>query len=540
MRRLILLLVVLLSFAVLFAAKGQTIQGYVFIDINSNGVMDDHDEVFYGCFVSNGKDFVQTDENGFFSIEASEESFVFVVVPDGYKCSEWYVKNTANHNFILEPIETKGVFAVVNDIHYADDPDDFHQALGDREMIDNPDYYLEKLAEKLEHVHPDFILCNGDIGASVSDIDDETALRWLETVKDYLTIGSVPAFYTAGNHETNRRKDNPFDIYHSSFGPDYYSFNSHGIHFIVLNTHNVIDGSLVYEIDDRQLGWLKNNIEVLAPGIPIVVFSHEPISDLAKTGNNEQLIQILADNSCYHISGHWHGMFEFFREPFFALTCGGVSGSWWEGPSTYGDEYGFTLFEFRRGVMSYSYVSLVDELSVWFDMNNRTPLSGVERIRVCVYPGTSEAISILLNGEEYECDVVSRQMKYWHEFYFNVNLAVLDDGFNKISVRIDDQVFTKKIFVKNTSVDMKTMKSNPEYFEGSFVLVTDCVNTGQWGSTFVFNDGTDIFMAQIRNVNIPFSIARNQSYSLYGVFRNSNRVADPLKITLGEGVVQDE
>jgi len=64
MRRLILLLVVFLSFAVLFAAKGQTIQGYVFIDINSNGVMDDHDEVFYGCFVSNGKDFVQTDENG--------------------------------------------------------------------------------------------------------------------------------------------------------------------------------------------------------------------------------------------------------------------------------------------------------------------------------------------------------------------------------------------------------------------------------------------------------------------------------------------
>lgn len=121
-------------------------KGFVYILEENNSVP------FSDGYVSNGSTFTKIEENGYYSIPRSEDGFVFLVIPDGYRCSEWYVKDKEEHNFILEPYEEKGVFVVVSDIHYADDPDDFSDALPDREMIDNPDHYMEKLNEMLTSI----------------------------------------------------------------------------------------------------------------------------------------------------------------------------------------------------------------------------------------------------------------------------------------------------------------------------------------------------------------------------------------------------
>jgi len=529
----------LLVFVLLVVSLVIGIEGYVFVDLNSNGILDAEDQVVQGCLISNGIEIVSSDSGGFYNISDSN-GFVFLIKPDGYVCSEWYARGVENHDFLLTPIVENGVFAVVNDIHYADDPDLFYESLGDREMIDNPDEYMTKLVSILETISPDFIVCNGDMGASIKDIDDETATRWATKVRDYLTVGDIPVYYSVGNHETNKKKEDPYDIFHNAYGPEYYSFNSCGTHYIVLNTHNVVDGSFIYEIDSVQLEWLRRDIESVALNTRIIVFSHEPIFNLAKTDNYYEMMQIFADECSYHISGHRHTMIEYFDAPFVELTCGAISGAWWEGPSPTGDEYGFTLFEMKRNDLNYCFVTLTEDYSGWFDMSRETPYSGVEYVRFCTFPSVSDDIEVLLNDRVFECDVLKREMRFWCEYYFNVNLSSFPDGLNEIVVRVGDKEFRKKLFVRSAPVDIKSMKANPEYFEGALVLVSNCSNTGQWGTTYTFNDGSDTFMVQITNLDIPFAISKDEKYSLYGIFRNNERVVDPLKLLVAEGIVQEE
>ncbi|WP_214078328.1 metallophosphoesterase [Mesotoga sp.] len=529
----------LLVFVLLVVSLVIGIEGYVFVDLNSNGILDAEDQVVQGCLISNGIEIVSSDSGGFYNISDSN-GFVFLIKPDGYVCSEWYARGVENHDFLLTPIVENGVFAVVNDIHYADDPDLFYESLGDREMIDNPDEYMTKLVSILETISPDFIVCNGDMGASIKDIDDETATRWATKVRDYLTVGDIPVYYSVGNHETNKKKEDPYDIFHNAYGPEYYSFNSCGTHYIVLNTHNVVDGSFIYEIDSVQLEWLRRDIESVALNTRIIAFSHEPIFNLAKTDNYYEMMQIFADECSYHISGHRHTMIEYFDAPFVELTCGAISGAWWEGPSPTGDEYGFTLFEMKRNDLNYCFVTLTEDYSGWFDMSRETPYSGVEYIRFCTFPSVSDDIEVLLNDRVFECDVLKREMRFWSEYYFNINLSSCDDGLNEIVVRTEDREFRKKLFVRSAPVDIKSMKANPEYFEGALVLVSNCSNTGQWGTTYTFNDGSDTFMVQITNLDIPFAISKDEKYSLYGIFRNNERVVDPLKLLVAEGIVQEE
>lgn len=136
------------------------------------------------------------------------------------------------------------------------------------EMIDNPDHYMEKLKEMLTGISPDFIICNGDMIADTANVEDEIAYRWANKVKSYLDISDIPTFMLLVIMKL-KKKDNPIVIYQDVFGPDYYSFNYLGNHFIILNSHNVVNGSLQYEIDSTQLDWLKQDIENISQEVPI-------------------------------------------------------------------------------------------------------------------------------------------------------------------------------------------------------------------------------------------------------------------------------
>lgn len=534
-KRGLVIFVCLLMTGLVFSENVST-KGFVYILEENNSVP------FSDGYVSNGSTFTKIEENGYYSIPRSEDGFVFLVIPDGYRCSEWYVKDKEEHNFILEPYEEKGVFVVVSDIHYADDPDDFSDALPDREMIDNPDHYMKKLKEMLTGISPDFIICNGDMIADTANVEDEIAYRWANKVKSYLDISDIPTFYVVGNHEIEKKKDNPIVIYQDVFGPDYYSFNYLGNHFIILNSHNVVNGSLQYEIDSTQLDWLKQDIENISQEVPITFFSHEPIFSLSRSDNSEQLVQILSNTFFNHISGHWHTTRTFFKEPFLELTCGAVCGGWWEGDSAYGDAYGFTLFELHRGKIDYAYIKIDEYPSVWFDLKNtETPLSGMEYLRIVVFPNTSESISVLLNDMSYLCDVFSRQMSYWTEYYIFINFATCTDGINKIGIKLGDQLYSKEVYVKNNPVTMKTIKTNSQAFVGLDVLLSDCINTGQSGKTYIFNDGSDVFMTTLEKcVTLPFEVTKNQKYSIFGIYRDSEVVADPMRIIVSEGLVHEK
>jgi hypothetical protein len=145
--------VLLMVFLFLFLSAVFAIEGHVFVDLNSNRILDPEDQTVQGCLISNGIEIVSSDSDGFYNISDSD-GFEFLIKPDGYVCSEWYVRGVESHNFLLTPVVENGVFAVVNDIHYADDPDLFYESLGDREMVDNPDEYMTKLVSILETIVP--------------------------------------------------------------------------------------------------------------------------------------------------------------------------------------------------------------------------------------------------------------------------------------------------------------------------------------------------------------------------------------------------
>jgi len=122
------------------------------------------------------------------------------------------------------------VFAVVNDIHYAKDADDFAEALKDRHMEYDADLYMDLLTTSLVKLQPSFVVALGDIGASIRDIDDEVGLDQLRIVRKYMESTGLDIYYAVGNHEVDKHDANPTWVYEVVFGPRYYSFNRDGVH----------------------------------------------------------------------------------------------------------------------------------------------------------------------------------------------------------------------------------------------------------------------------------------------------------------------
>jgi 3',5'-cyclic AMP phosphodiesterase CpdA len=67
-------------------------------------------------------------------------------------------------------------------------------------------------------------------------------------------------------------------MYRHYLGPDYYSFNYGGVHFIGLNTVQLDDSAYYGGVDSLQLAWLTRDVAALSASTPIVMFSHIPLT----------------------------------------------------------------------------------------------------------------------------------------------------------------------------------------------------------------------------------------------------------------------
>jgi len=65
-------------------AESAVVKGYVFLDKNSNGVRDPGEPGIRGVSVSNGRDVVQTDYHGYYTLPALDEMVVFISKPAGF------------------------------------------------------------------------------------------------------------------------------------------------------------------------------------------------------------------------------------------------------------------------------------------------------------------------------------------------------------------------------------------------------------------------------------------------------------------------
>ncbi len=171
---------------------------------------------------------------------------------------------------------------------------------------------------------PDFVLYGGDIAqlGSKAEIDHGLELLSPLNYKIHYALGEHDYYLDLGEY------------WESQLGPQYYSFDHKGVHFVVLNSILTYDDwthkwptpmermvtmagldnprSSPFMVGEAQREWLRKDLEKIATDTPLVVLSHSPLQKIFKgwnfwTEDAEQVQALLAPfDKVSVIYGHVH------------------------------------------------------------------------------------------------------------------------------------------------------------------------------------------------------------------------------------------
>ena len=155
---------------------------------------------------------------------------------------------------------------------------------------------------------PGLVLHTGDVSHLSKASEFDTANQLLSRLK-VSELHVVP-----GEHDVT---DGPGTEFFARFGKPsnnrgYYSFDTHGVHFIALvNVMNFKPNGLG-GLGDDQMAWLKDDLAGRSASQPIVVFAHMPLWTIYEpwgwgTGEGEQIADLLRRfGSVTVLNGHIH------------------------------------------------------------------------------------------------------------------------------------------------------------------------------------------------------------------------------------------
>jgi len=144
---------------------------------------------------------------------------------------------------------------------------------------------LKALADSLK---PEFVLVTGDLIKDALRVPENEASPLYEMYVRETKKFSMPVWSAAGNHENfgiERQtslvsKKNPLygkKMFHHYLGPNYYSFNYGGIHFVALDDIDFEDLWYYGHVDSLQVEWLKKDLAAVPSNIPVITFAHMPM-----------------------------------------------------------------------------------------------------------------------------------------------------------------------------------------------------------------------------------------------------------------------
>jgi len=256
------------------------ITGYVFLDENDNALRDDGEPGIPGVVVSDQVAVVATDQNGAYQIVGSGGlGVVFISTPNTYTARVPFWKHIdrksgrCQADFPLKQNQKTDSFSFI----HASDPH-LNEATLPR---------LNKFKAIAESLSPDFILMTGDLVFDAIRVNEEEARGCYELYKREIEGLSIPFWNVPGNHEifgierhhslvSSSHPLYGMKMYRHYLGPDYYSFNFGGIHFVGLNTVDYHDIWYYGNIPKIQLAWLEQDLSFVPPGVPVVTFNHIP------------------------------------------------------------------------------------------------------------------------------------------------------------------------------------------------------------------------------------------------------------------------
>ena len=145
---------------------------------------------------------------------------------------------------------------------------------------------------------PDFVIYGGDLAqlGTKAEIDHGLELMLALRYKTYYVMGEHDYYLDLGEY------------WEKQLGPQYYSFDHKGVHFVVLNsiltyddwTHkrwssgeermNVMAGldnpnGSPFMVGKKQRDWLKKDLSKVSKNTPLVVLSHSPLQKIFKNWN---------------------------------------------------------------------------------------------------------------------------------------------------------------------------------------------------------------------------------------------------------------
>jgi predicted MPP superfamily phosphohydrolase len=257
-----------------------TISGFVFDDINNNGIKDANEKGINDVAISDQVNVITTNEQGFYQIKyTSSYGILFVTIPNGYQSAKsfWKRVDTTNTkaqiNFPLKKIASSASFTFIqaSDTHVSET------------SVDR----MQKFRSIVDSVKPDLVIITGDLVRDALRVPETEATRLYELFLKEVNKINVPVWCAPGNHEifgierhlSLVSQKHPLygkNMYRHYLGPDYYSFNYGGIHFIALNSLEFEDLWYYGRIDSLQLEWLKKDLATVSPTTPLVTFQHVP------------------------------------------------------------------------------------------------------------------------------------------------------------------------------------------------------------------------------------------------------------------------
>ena len=170
-----------------------SIQGFVYVDKNNNGLHDDGEVGIPGVFISDQQVIVATNKDGFYRFESeSSAGYVFVVQPNNYviKGSFWNTVSKdqkRNYNFPMTPAPKTNSFTFV----HASDTHLSEQSLP----------RLTKLKSLVDSLKPAFMIVTGDLIKDALRVSEKEATSLYEMYVREIGKFSVPVWNVPGNHE---------------------------------------------------------------------------------------------------------------------------------------------------------------------------------------------------------------------------------------------------------------------------------------------------------------------------------------------------
>jgi hypothetical protein len=304
------------------------VSGSVYEDRNGNGRRDAGERGLARVAVSNQVDVVVTDTSGAFGLTGAGTGVVFVSVPDGFRSSGrfWQPVGAGQISFGLMPTPA-GEFAFIH--------------ASDTHIQPSAVVRFDRLRTVVDSVSPAFLLITGDLVRDALRVGEAEATGYYELFGREAARIPVPVWTVPGNHELfgieRTRSGVSADhrlynrgMYRQYLGPDYYSFNAGGVHFVGLNTADTSDQWYYGHVDSTQLEWLERDLSVVPPNVPVVTFNHIPFvsAKMALDGYTDEppaptIIRVGGKDQYRHVASNLDELLTVIGDRPFPLALGG-------------------------------------------------------------------------------------------------------------------------------------------------------------------------------------------------------------------------